>query len=292
MKAQELKSFFMGNNEIPVPVKSEGQVMGYWTKELAEEFKKEVNNNPYYSSAAKKLLLDKTDSKIIVPIYAQDGPLMENIIESFKKCFKLFSILGFYDGEKICMCVTNLRDLFGNCDKGFMYNILTHEFQHKAAGEISTFHKDPTVRRILNDFSNYFCDFYFGSELPDANRKAYVDYLINIKSEYNKGTNFEALLKKRLGGLKELYHGFEEGSSLYKKGKSLYNDISSMYYGGWPDANYMEPAYKAYQKLGIKCETLIFQEFVFPSEIVCVMAGFDRDIGNELIEKYLPSYKR
>ena len=44
---------------------------------------------------------------------------------------------------------------------------------------------------------------------------------------------------------------------------------------------------KAYKKMNVISDTLIFQEFLIPSEVICVCASNQKNWGNQLLNKYL-----
>ena len=80
--------------------------------------------------------------------------------------------------------VANLRNLEGRIPQREVYGIITHEQQHKFAGEIRNYHTDRIIRKLLHDWYNNFIDIYYDNRLSTNDKNKLLTFWTNIKLEH------------------------------------------------------------------------------------------------------------
>jgi hypothetical protein len=291
-KTNLLESFYSAIGENKKPVKAQGEVIGYWSKELGEEFIKSINSNKMFSNPVKKLMINAINRKGVIPVYTHNLWILD-ITENFVKIFTQIvglsggSIMGFYDGTQIVLMTSNLRDLAGDISSKVIYGILTHEFQHRFAGEVSGFSNDPKVKDLLKKWFTNFIDMFFEQDITPNDKAKLLKFFTNIKSESNRAL-LRGSIEKRFEELYNMYESVtDKNSTYYSKLERLLEYVYNSYYGEMHDYDFYRLCQKVYRSIGIIPDTWIFQEFLVPSEVICVCASNEPNIGNNLLGKYL-----
>jgi len=286
-KQMLIESLFSGINENKKPLKVDGEVMGYLSKELNTELIKVIKDNSHFSNTVKQKFELQIKAKKVVPAYSSQTWLGD-IFDTFTFIFRSLSgtMLGFYDGKRIVLMIANLRNFMGDINSPELYDILAHEHQHKFSNTKVSYHQSNVVKKTLNDWFSYFIDDYFGT-ISNKHKDALLSYFTNIKAEYD--ISIGRLLNMREKAMLKMFKQIsDEDDSLTQKLLILYNYISQSYSGDQPSSD--EPynsGKSAYRKIGINSNTWIFQEFVVPSEVICVTAGNNKEIGNKLMAQFL-----
>ena len=285
-----LESYYRGFDEQSIPLKLDGQVIGYQTKELNEEFINELRNNRLFSSAAVKKMTSSVKAKNLIPIYSSSN-WAGDIIDTFTWVFRAMRgmLIGFYDGKRIVILIASLRSMFGQIGKRETFVILTHEHQHKFAGERSSYHKDMTVKKTLNEWYTHFIDSYFEGKEDPKTRKALMKFWTNIKLEYTS-SNISNTIYNRLSKLKELSKimASYESYSVINSMNALVDMVHGLYEGKFPSQfDAMTSGEEAYRKMGVDSKTMIFQEFVIASEVTAVTFSEKPELGNQSLAKYI-----
>lgn len=290
-KDKLLESFYSSLGESKIPVKTDGQVIGYWSKDLGNEFIKSINNNRNFTSNVKDLMITGINKKAVIPVYTHSLWLLD-ITENFFKIFTGMSgsIMGFYDGHMIVLMTSNLRDITGNIEDKTIYGILTHEFQHRFAGEANGYANDPKVKDLLNKWFNEVLTLHFGTTLPKDVKDKLMKFFTNIGIEANRSI-LKGAIEKRFKELYNIYDKTDEDAPYYEKLEDLLYYVYYSYEGQMRDMSFYNLCQRAYKNIGITPDTWIFQEFLIPSEVICVCASNDTKIGNYFLGKYLDKIK-
>lgn len=282
-----LESFYSAPGEDKVEIKLDGAVVGYNSKELNDELIRVINGNSSFSSSAKAKFSKAIQKRELFPIYSSES-WMGDVFDSFTQIFRALSgmMIGFYDGKRIILMVANLRNLMGDISEKEIFEIVTHEYQHKFAGERSGYHQDSSVKKVLKEWYTAFIDDYFNEPISDKHRKMLMDFWLNIKAENmnkiakvinDRLVKFEKLVNQIYGEDKAI------GSELIDLGRYT----NAGYFGGMhANIRPLESGYVAYKKLGIEPTTFVFQEFIIASEVVCVCAASNKTLGNQLLSKF------
>lgn len=295
-----LESFYSAIGEKKSPVKSKnGDVVGYTSKELKNKFVKSINSNNFFENNTKKLMVKAIDEKGAIPVYTHNLWLLD-ITENFFKIFVRIiglshgSIMGFYDGTQIVLMTSNLRNLEGDISNKIIYNILTHEFQHRFAGEASGFSNDTLVKTTLKKWFEKFISNYFGEDIDETLRIKLMKFFCNIKSEANKSI-LKGHIEKRYDELVDIAESLgEDHKETFKKLARLINYVYHSYTNQIlddEDIAIFRLCQKTYKDIGINPDTWIFQEFLVASEVICVCASNNRELGNKLLSRYLSKVK-
>jgi hypothetical protein len=284
-----IESFYSSPFEKKSELKLRGQVIGYMSKELNEELIKSIEKNKHFTNQSKLKLIRQIKSKDVLPTYSNKNWIVE-IFDTFKKTFFNASgyIIGFFDGKRIIIVATNLRNLWGDISQKEIYNIITHEFQHKFSNISSSYKNDSLVKKTLNSWYGYFIDDYFDN-LSSKTRKRLIKFWTNLSGEFGQ-KDIGNYIHKRYNKLEKIRHNFEvhETKENLKRFDSLLKYILDVYQDSMPDS--FEPhisGVKAYNNLGIRSNTYIFQEFIISSEVTAVTFSNSTSMGNQIISKFL-----
>lgn len=295
-KEKLLESFYSAIGEHKTPVKAQSEVIGYWSKELGKEFINSINKNTMFSGPVKKLMVNAINRRGVVPVYTHNLwvlDITENFIKVFTQIVGLSggSIMGFYDGTQIVLMTSNLRDLSGDISSKVIYGILTHEFQHRFSGEVSSYSNDPKVKDLLKKWFTNFIDMFFEEDINPKDKEYLMKFFVNIKSESNKALLHNSI-ENRFNELYTFYEKYPDKESIfYKKLERIIEYVYNSYMGEMNDYDFYRLCQKVYRSIGIIPDTWIFQEFLVPSEVICVCASNDPSIGNVLLGKYLSKIK-
>jgi len=285
-----LESYYRGFNEESIPLKLDGQVIGYQTKELNFFFLKEISSNNYFSNAAVKKMVKAIRSKSLIPIYSSSS-WAGDIIDTFTWVFRAMRgmLIGFYDGKRIVILIASLRSMWGQIGRRETFVILTHEYQHKFAGERSNYNQDTMVKKTLSTWYTNFIDIYFEGREDPRTRKLLMNFWTNIKIEYTS-SNISNTIHNRLDKLKSITKNISSYESDYviRAMKNLVDMVHGLYQGNFPSQfGAMADGEDAYRKMGVKSNTMIFQEFVIASEVTAVTFSEKPDLGNHALAKYI-----
>lgn len=291
-KLQE--SFYSTPFEEKTAVKVDGETVGYISEELLSETKDGIKRNGMFSAPTKKKLISAIDSKAVIPVYLYNLWALD-ITQQFFTIFTGYSsneqnIMGFYNGHNIYIMTSNIRSLAGEISNKQMYDIMAHEHQHKFAGERPGYSKDPKVKELLKRWFEVFVDDYYGENLEKHFREKLLKYFTFIQWESNKGILNGAKWSNRYNTLFQIApntKGLPEET--LEKHKLLLMYLETAFDGGIDYSN-MDPylsGRRAYRALGINPNTYIYQEFMIPSEVICVCAGNNTTVGNYFLTKYL-----
>lgn len=291
-QAKLLESFYSALGESKVPVKAQGETIGYWSKELGKEFTNSINRNSMFSQPVKKLMVKAIDRRGVIPVYTHNLWILD-ITENFIKIFTQIvglsggSIMGFYDGTQIILMTSNLRDISGDISNRIIYGILTHEFQHRFAGEVPGFYNDPKVKDLLKKWFTNFIDMFFEQDINPKDKDYLMKFFTNIKSESNRALLHNSI-ENRFNEMYKFYEDYpDKNSAFYKKFERMLEYVYYSYMGEMNDYDFYRLCQKVYRSIGIIPDTWIFQEFLVPSEVICVCASNNPSIGNILLGKYL-----
>lgn len=291
-KLQE--SFYSTPFEEKTAVKVDGETVGYISEELLSETKDGIKRNGMFSASTKSKLISAIDSKAVIPVYLYNLWALD-ITQQFFTIFTGYSsneqnIMGFYNGHNIYIMTSNIRSLAGEISNKQMYDIMAHEHQHKFAGERPGYSKDPKVKELLKRWFEVFVDDYYGENLEKHFREKLLKYFTFIQWESNKGILNGAKWSNRYNTLFQIApntKGLSEET--LEKHKLLLMYLETAFDGGIDYSN-MDPylsGRRAYRALGINPNTYIYQEFMIPSEVICVCAGNNTTVGNYFLTKYL-----
>jgi len=286
-----MESFYSGWFENKKDLKLGGETIGYMSKELNQEFIKNLMNNKLMDSGAMEKIRNSINKKQLIPAYTSKYWLGD-IFDTFLNVFTGFSgtILGFYDGKRIVVLTTNLRDLSGNISQEEIYSIIVHEYQHKFALDHANYSIDGNVKKVLNEWYTLFIEEYFGTSITPALKDRLIKFWTNIKSENSGATHIT--IQKRFAELVKIYNESlktESDDGLERLGHIIdYTEDRYM-------RNVMDPRYskafwagwEAYKKMGIKPHTLVYQEFVIASEVTSIMFSSVPSLGNQILKKFL-----
>ena len=286
---QLLESFYSSIGEEKEPIKFDGQVIGYRSDDLDSEYIKQIYNNSGFNTVSAKKLEKVVKNRKLIPAYSS-LTWLGDISDTFLKIFRSLSgmLIGFYDGKRILIFITNLRAFDGSISDKELYTITVHEHQHKFAGERSNYASDSKVKTILKDWYNQFIDLYFTSALTPKARAILLKFWFNIKGEYT--TQIAKHIESRINLFDEITKSFSstENDVNNIRMKALNQYVRDMYYGDFPyNMTPFEIAIKTYNKLGVRANTWAFQEFIIASEVLAVTSGSNREVGNYMINKFL-----
>jgi hypothetical protein len=291
MKNNEIliESFYSSPFEEKSELKLQGQTIGYMSKELNDELIENIGDNRFLSSTSKNKLISEIKSKEILPTYSNKNWIVE-IFDTFTKTFFGSSgyIVGFFDGKRIVIMTTNLRNLWGYITQKEMYNILVHEYQHKLSNQKSSYGNDTLVKKTLKSWYEYFISDYFDN-LSSKTKNSLLKFWTNISGEYNQ-KDIGTYIHKRYESLEKIKKSFElhENKENLEKFEKLLKYVVDVYNDDMPDDfNPHKSGLKSYKHLGIKSNTYIFQEFVVSSEVLAVTFSNDPSKGNQVIGKFL-----
>ena len=291
-KLQE--SFYSSPFEEKTAVKVDGETVGYISPQLIEETLNGINRNGMFSPETKKKLQRAINTKGVIPVYLYDLWALD-ITQQFFSVFTGYStteqnIMGFYNGRNIYIMASNIRSLAGEISNKQMYDIMAHEHQHKFAGEKPGYSKDPKVREILDKWFDFFIDDYYGKDMEKDFRNKLKKYFTFIQWESNKGILNGAKWSNRYNTLFSMAGNEKDLSEeTLEKHKNLLRYLETAFDGDIDYEN-MGPYFsgrRAYKSIGIDPNTYIYQEFMIPSEVICVCAGNNTKIGNYFLSKYL-----
>lgn len=298
MNKELLESFYSAIGEKKKPVKSHGETVGYWSIPLRDELIKSISKNYGFTSSVKKMMSDLVKRKDILPVYTHDIWALE-IAEMYYQVYSETplpdsGLCGFYDGKKIVLMISNLRNMSGvsGCISQYIiYDTLTHELQHKFAAEVPNYHDDPLVKKILNKWASALFEVYFENALEKDAKKDLMDFFTDIKSESNKSV-IRNHIPNRYNRLVEIAQKYSDRPWFSELAK-LINYTYHGYQQDPDDEDYaiFQKLKEVYQKIGIKSNTFIYQEILVASEIVCIVAASDKRIGNELLLRHLDKLK-
>jgi len=286
-----IESFYSGWFENKKDLKLNGEVIAYMSKELDQEFLKNLKLNKIMDQGAIAKVQSAISKKSLIPAYTSESWLGD-IFDTFFNVFTGYSgvILGFYDGKRIVVLTTNIRDLSGSIGQRELYDIIVHEYQHKFAHDHATYSSDPNVIKTLREWYTYFIEEYFGNTITPLLKNKLLKFWTNIKSENLDKTHktiegrFKELVKIYNESLKtESQEGLERLSSLvdYTEDKYMYDRIDPRSHKAfWA-------GHEAYKKMNIKPHTLVYQEFVIASEVTAVMFSGLPELGNHSLKKFL-----
>lgn len=298
MNEELLESFYSAIGEEKKPVKSHGQTVGYWSIPLRDELIKSINENHDFTSSVKKMMSDLVTRNDILPVYTHDIWALE-IAKMFFQVFIGIASLdaglcGFYDGKQIVLMISNLRNMngpSGNISQSVIYDILTHELQHRFAAEVPNYYNDSLVKKILDKWVSALFEVYFENDLEKDAKKDLMAFFIDIKSESNRSV-LKNHIPKRYNLLVKTAKKYSNRSWFGALAKLI--NYTYHCYRGNPNHNdyaVFQKLREVYKKTGIESNTFIYQEMLVASEVICVTAASDRSVGNELLSRHLDKLK-
>lgn len=272
----------------------DGHTIGYMSKKLNKTFIENLETNPNFQKGSVEKIKREIQRKTFIPVYSSKYWVMD-IMDTFMHTFFRSSgyVLGFYDGKKIVTMITNLRELNGTIPQEELYEIITHEYQHKFANDENTYSKHPKVKKVLHDWYTFFIDEYFGGDLSTNGKKILLKFWTDISFESNKKSS--AKIANRYEALHEIYSSLRKTESSLGIGKLAYLlGYLIDKYNMENDYRYnpsMSPVFKAgrlaYKSLGVDSRTLVYQEFLVPSEVTAVTFSMNKSLGNQALMKWL-----
>lgn len=284
-----LESFFAGLGERKSPFKIDGQTVGYMSKDLNDEMIENLKENELFSKHTQEKLIKEIKNKTLILAYTSRS-MLGDIYDTFEKIFLNEGyIVGFFGGEHICIFIPAIRDLNGTIKKSNLFTIITHEYQHYFANFKSSYIKESIVKKTLKTWYNSFIKNYFQEPLT----KKYYNELMNFWTKISDEYHDKVTIMKRYEHLYNIYDEMTNDESLNSKIKEdikvLLEYVINAYEGSNPKN--LKPYYsgvKAYKELGLdSSQSYIYQEFVFPSEVLAITFSHKRNLGNLFLNKYL-----
>lgn len=286
-----IESFYSGMFEEKKDLKLGGETIGYMSKELNKEFLLNLTKNKMFDSGAIDKVAFSINKKQLIPAYTSKY-WVGDILDTFMKTFMNFSgyILGFYDGKRIVVLTTNIRDLSGSISQQELYSIIVHEYQHKFAHDHANYSSDSNVKKTLETWYAYFIEEYFGESITPKLKAGLHKFWTNIKVENEDKTH--QTINKRFNELVSFYNASlkEESEEGLKKLSDLIDYTEDKYTNNYMDARYSQAFWagrKAYERMNIKPQTLVYQEFVIPSEVTSIVFSSQPNLGNYSLKKFL-----
>lgn len=281
-----LESFFL-SGEGAIPVKLEGQIIGYYEESLKEKVEEIFLKLDFGNQKFKKYIIEDLRKGDLIPFYTS-STWMSDIFDNFVRIFNIFqpTILAFCYNKKIYLCITNLRNFFGEVEDEAFKEIIRHEYMHKFAST-KNLYNIKYIREVLETWFYMFFYYYFEKELTREEILKIVPYFTDINNEnkYVRGLSRYIKMKYKIISSIDFLIKHENREIVRKYRRLLnfiLNNLSENY--DFYDA-VQESAVKAYSSMDCKnINSFVYQEFVFPSEILCILAGFEESYFKRFIQ--------
>lgn len=282
-------SFYSEWFEDKKDLKLDGEVIGYMSKRLNQVFVENIHKNPLFTPVAAKKIAEQIKKKGIIPVYSSKY-WIGDILDTFTNVFLNSSgyILGFFDGKKIVTIVTNLRELDGTISQKELYSIITHEFQHKFANSHTSYSTNPAVKKALRDWYTAFIDEYFKESISPKLKMDLLNFWQNIKVE--NGDKVSKIISRRYDSLVETFNALDDSEPGKEPLGQLIDYVADKYTNNMYDPRSSDIFWagkKAYDSLGVKSNTLVYQEFLIASEVTAVVFSTTPTMGNQSLITWL-----
>ena len=280
-----IETYYPGLFEKTIPIKMDGSVVGYTSNALGEYFYNDTKDIFGSIGNDYKKFLEK---RKLVPAYTQSS-----FISTFVKKLAGYvglggtsRINGFFspDANVILLFVSHASSLFGSTDYSYIEALTKHELMHFCAFNANS--KFFSIyKKILIKFYSVFLYKLFEDKLKISDcaniANKYLPYSIRSERKlmtYKQLKNFlkyvySRVIKHELSKLNVLDELEERVDDVITCLENIYyrNDIYTYLY----DYGYVFKALDyAYKKIGVNPgASLLFQELLFPSEVVAISSG-------------------
>lgn len=262
----------------------------YGSKELDQQFIEAVRKEPIVNPVWKKIA-ELINAGVVNPCFLSSG-IFSFLVNKIFSPHEESGTLGFFSPKtkKIYIIVDNWASLWGNApDEGISRTLIhecTHLFANKKPNEYFSLVKEDMGRYYGEFLTRYFrVDKYDMGEMQDLVKFVFYEYEMSTKDSIDFKEYWDRLeklfMKKSNLNSKDFdYHVkiyftmikflFTNLSALRQYYLTAFRDMYVSMFNGYKGAFNIKPH-----------GTLLVQELVFPSEIMCVVAshGMKGDLG-------------
>lgn len=265
-------------------IRLRGELIGYTSKMLRKAVMNSFNHKHKVEDQVRKLIR----KKVIIPFmyFKEDNSYMTWKLLPVDKYNK--AVWGWYTGSvdnKIYLSINSLGHVNGNIDKERIFNLAVHELMHMAAFNF--------YREFFTVFSMHFVKFYknfirnyFKKDLDEQNILQWVKMLITNEVK-NDASNFA---EKYITYLESMNGYFLKNNLNSDKRNFLMTTLmrpSKIFNTLKKNDKYdlQKSLLDSYQtSFDVTPPNFVYQELLYPSEVISVYSQFHKD---EFVEKIL-----